>query len=260
MIRRVVIWILPFLLLAAACAPTAEPLSREAKAETADYGEWLAYVVAGDNKANNGNYTAAFDNARRDVTARLADLGFDRGKIRQYSVDPDKLPKENLRPASIEELATGLEAVPLSDPQGCLIYLTSHGDPKGVVMGKDKLSPTQMDTMLKDTCADRPTILVVSACYSGVFAQQGMLAANRFIMTAARSDRSSFGCSEEDKYPYFDQCFLTESRLAEGWIDLARRIRGCVTRREAELKLEPPSRPQYAVGERIFSLVQTFPE
>lgn len=260
MIRRAAAWILPLVLLVASCAPLAEPLSRETEAETADYDEWLAWVVAGDNKANNGNYTAAFDNARRDVAARLVDLGFEKDKIRQYSVDPDKFPKENLEPASIKSLTAGLEAASETDPQGCLVYMTSHGDPNGMVLGKDKLSPPEMDTMLKSTCGERPTILVVSACYSGAFAQQGMLAANRFIMTAARSDRSSFGCSEEDRYPYFDNCFLTESKLAGGWIDLARRIRSCVTRRETELNLEPPSQPQYAVGEQIFSLVQKFPE
>lgn len=260
MTRRVFLWMLPFVLFVASCAPTAEPLSREARAESADYDEWLAYVVAGDNKANNGNYAAAFDNARRDVAARLAEMGFSRNRIRQYSVDPEKFPDESLKPASIAELRAGLQAVPKRDPQGCLLYLTSHGDPQGVVMGEDKLSPQTLDAMLKETCAERPTILVVSACYSGVFAQQGMLAANRFIMTAARSDRSSFGCSEEDRYPYFDQCFLTESRLATGWIDLARRVRSCVTRRETALKVKPPSQPQYAVGEQIFSLVQTFPE
>ncbi len=260
MMRRLLLWVLPFVLLVAACAPKAEPLSREAKAESADYDEWLAYVVAGDNKANNGSYTAAFDNARRDLAARFEELGFRRNRIRQYSVNPEKFPDEPLKAASISELEAGLQAVAKRDPQGCLLYLTSHGDPQGVIMGKDKLAPQKLDAMLNDTCGERPTILVVSACYSGVFAQQGMLAANRFIMTAARSDRSSFGCSEEDRYPYFDYCFLTESRLASGWIDLARRIRSCVTRREAAMKLEPPSQPQYAVGEQIFSLVQKFPE
>lgn len=260
MTRHVALWILPLVLLIAACAPKAEPLSRESKAEQADYDDWTAYVVAGDNKANNGNYAAAFDNARRDIAVRLTEMGFDRGKMRQYSVNPEKFPEVDLQRASIAQLTEGLKEVRKRDPQGCLIYFTSHGDPGGVVLGRDKLSPQALDTMLRDSCGERPTILVVSACYSGVFAQQGMLAANRFILTAARSDRSSFGCSEEDRYPYFDHCFLTESRLASGWIDLARRISGCVARREAELKLSPPSQPQYAVGERIFSLVQLFPQ
>ncbi|MFP3945122.1 MAG: C13 family peptidase [Alphaproteobacteria bacterium] len=260
MTRHIVLWILPFVLLVTACTPAAEPLSREAEAESADYDEWLAFVAAGDNKASNGNYAAAFDNARRDIAARLTELGFERDAVRQYSVNPEKFPKEDLQPASIQTLAKGLQAAPKRDPQGCLLYITSHGDPEGVVMGKDKLSPQKLDSMLAESCGERPTIIVISACYSGAFAQQGMLAANRFIMTAARSDRSSFGCSEEDRYPYFDYCFLTESRLAAGWIDLARRIRSCVTHREAELNLEPPSQPQYAVGERIFSLVQSFPE
>ena len=43
------------------------------------------------------------------------------------------------------------------------------------------------------------------------------------VLTAARPDRTSFGCGEADKYPYFDDCFLqfcrrrtTSSPLAGG--------------------------------------------
>ena len=52
-------------------------------------------------------------------------------------------------------------------------------------------------------CQARPTVVVISACYSGIFVD-GLAAPNRMIMTAARRDRSSFGCSEDATYPYFD--------------------------------------------------------
>lgn len=248
------------IVLAGACTLTSEPLTRDTRARPADYDSWLAYVVAGDHRATNGAETQAFDNARRDVAVFLERIGLRAKNIRQYSAKWEKFKDANVRPASIEELATGLEAVPLQKAGGCLVYITSHGDPKGITVGEDKLAPEELDRMLKDTCAERPTILVVSACYSGNFVQQGMLAANRFIMTAARSDRSSFGCGESDKYPFFDTCFLAEAKLAKGWLDLAQRVRSCVSRRETQMKLAPPSQPQYAVGEGIFSLIREFPD
>ena len=49
--------------------------------------------------------------------------------------------------------------------------------------------------------------MIISACFSGVFVP-ALAGPNRMVLTAARPDRSSFGCGEADKYPYFDQCVL----------------------------------------------------
>jgi hypothetical protein len=127
-----------------------------------------------------------------------------------------------------------------------------------VVIGEELLAPARLNQWIRRACGARPTILVVSACFSGVFAERGMLAPNRLIMTAARSDRSSFGCGEDDMYPYFDQCFLTEFPRAEGWIDLAQHVRACVEQEEARTNMRPPSEPQFAVGEAIRPLVERF--
>ena len=73
--------------------------------------------------------------------------------------------------------------------------------------GRPILPPQIMDQMISSACGRRPTIVIISACFSGVFVP-ALADANRMILTAARPDRSSFGCSESDKYPYFDACML----------------------------------------------------
>ena len=56
-------------------------------------------------------------------------------------------------------------------------------------------------------------MVLVSACYSGVFVGPSMQKKNRIILTAARQDRTSFGCSAENEYTYWDSCLI--ARFAE---------------------------------------------
>jgi hypothetical protein len=96
-------------------------------------------------------------------------------------------------------------------------------------------------------CGERPTVVIISACYSGVFVDP-LEAPNRVILTAARPDRSSFGCSDKDRYPYFDNCILQNLPVAGDFLDLARRARLCVSKRETDEHLEPASEPQTWIG------------
>jgi hypothetical protein len=68
------------------------------------------------------------------------------------------------------------------------------------------------------------------------------------ILTAARQDRSSFGCGESDKYPYFDACILQSAPTVDDFIALGVSARACVAARERAEGLTPPSEPQMAVG------------
>ena len=95
----------------------------------------------------------------------------------------------------------------VSAREGCLIYFTSHGTPDGAVVGERLLTPVGAARMIGDACGERPTVVVMSACFSGVFVP-ALAGPNRMVLTAARPDRSSFGCGETDRYPYFDACLL----------------------------------------------------
>jgi hypothetical protein len=68
------------------------------------------------------------------------------------------------------------------------------------------------------------------------------------VMTAARKDRSSFGCSTDDKYPFFDDCFLQSVGKTRTFPALAPAIQACVAAKETALGLGPPSEPQVSIG------------
>ncbi|NWH07602.1 MAG: peptidase C13 [Alphaproteobacteria bacterium] len=222
----------------------------------ANFSGWAVLVVAGDWRANTGNPTQGFENARREMAASFASLGFLPANIRQLSVKPP--PGEQgvglaVGPKSLE--TTFLPAT-MRAPSGCLIYITSHGSEEGVVLGDTLMTPSQMQRFLRTTCGERPTILIVSACHSGIFAKPELQAPNRMIFTAALPERSSFGCGETDRYPYFDGCMLDTLRDGAGsFLDLAQKTMKCVTRRERELRALP-SEPQLFVGARIRPLLE----
>ena len=213
-----------------------------------DFADWAAVVVAGDWRAASGADTEAFDNARRDVSAALVRAGFSPANLRQYSVrpqrpgdDPAVVVEANAVPKGFLDLAARARG-------GCLFYVTSHGSPYGAIFGPSHtLSPPLLDRLLTEACGERPTVAVISACYSGVFVET-LSRPNRMILTAARRDRSSFGCSERDKYPYFDACVLETLPQSRDFLALSHRVKACVARREAEQGLAPPSEPQTAIG------------
>jgi hypothetical protein len=90
----------------------------------------------------------------------------------------------------------------------------------------------------------------VSACYSGTFLRR-LSAPHRMIMTAARADRTSFGCSAEAKYPYFDGCILESLPAADDFVHLASLTSRCVSERERAEGLVPPSEPMTHIGEDV---------
>jgi hypothetical protein len=219
-------------------------------AAAAPFADWSAVVVAGDWHAHSGGPSEAFDNARRDVAAALETAGFARANIRQFSVRPERY--KDARPLKSDPRAIyeGLTDLAQRNPGGCLVYFSSHGAPQGVLVDDRVLSPGILDAMLDDACGTRPTIVVVSACFSGVFVAP-LAAPNRMILTAARPDRTSFGCGEDNRYPFFDDCFLQGMRVAAAFPPLADRVRACIAEREATERMSPPSEPQTWIGETL---------
>lgn len=210
------------------------------------FADWAAIVVAGDWRAHSGGPSEAFDNARRDVSRALEDAGFQPGNLRQFSVRPERYHDEPLKSDPVKIYQT-LGALAGKATGGCLIYFTSHGAPQGVVLDQGLMPPSMLATILDRTCESRPTVVVLSACFSGVFIPT-LAKPNRMILTAARPDRTSFGCGEADKYPYFDDCFLQSMHSATDFPSLASATQACVARREAAEGMRPPSEPQVWIG------------
>jgi hypothetical protein len=207
----------------------------------------MAVVVAGDHHGAGGGPTEAFDNARRDVAEQLIGMGFSPQNLRQFSTRPERY--KAARPLKSDPLAIFEEMQRLAGGArgGCLIYFTSHGAPQGVLVGDGVIRPDILDAMLDRTCGERPTVVVISACFSGVFVP-ALAQPNRMVLTAARPDRTSFGCGESNRYPYFDECFLDGAPKARTFPALAAGVRTCVAAREKAEKVSPPSEPQLYIG------------
>jgi Peptidase C13 family len=209
---------------------------------------WAVVVVAGDDQgAHDGRPTRAFDNARRDVATALERRGFSAGELAQFSLHPDLYPADHAARSDLGPIATRLRALASQAPGGCLVYVTSHGSPDGIVVDNRIVPPPTMRRMIAGACGSRPTAVILSACFSGVFLP-ALAAPNRFVFTAARRDRSSFGCGESDRYPFFDACVIEGLPGARDFIDLADQVKRCVAAREDSEGMRPRSQPQLYVG------------
>jgi hypothetical protein len=184
------------------------------------------------------------------VALALESAGFDRANIRQFSIRPDRYRDVKPAKATPRAIYEGLKALAQRNPGGCLVYFSSHGAPEGVVIGDDILPPAMLDAILDDACGARPTVVVVSACFSGVFVAP-LAAGDRMILTAARPDRTSFGCGESNKYPFFDDCFLQGMHAVSAFPLLADFVRRCIADKEIAEGASPPSEPQAWIGETL---------
>lgn len=217
-----------------------------AGAPASPFSDWAAVVIAGDWHAHSGGPSEAFDNARRDVSSALEHAGFQPANLREYSVRPERY-KDHPGKTDLQTIYGDLSELTSKTASGCLFYLSSHGAPNGAVVDDRILPPGVLDAMLDKTCAARPTVVVISACFSGVYVPT-LARKNRMVLTAARPDRTSFGCGEADKYPYFDDCFLQSMRGAHDFPGLGQAVQACVARKETETNARPPSEPQLFVG------------
>lgn len=222
------------------------------------FSDWAAVVVAGDFHAHDGGPSEAFDNARRDVGRELVEIGFSPSNIREFSVRPERYPDERLMVSDPDLIGEKLAEMAQVDHGGCLLYFSSHGNPSGVLVGSNILSPAGLSLIVDEACGARPTVVIVSACFSGVFVPP-LSRPDRMVLTAARPDRSSFGCGSSDRYPYFDACVIETLPSAADFADLGRRVEGCVAQKEKDTGMAPPSEPQMFVGSQLKPLIAFYP-
>jgi hypothetical protein len=209
----------------------------------ADFSRWAVVLVAGDYRAHSGAPSKVFDIGREDLAAAFARIGFKKANIEQFSVDYNP----GTEHSDVQNIATAMQAVAARAHDGCLIYFTSHGVPGGIIVGNSIVSPAQMHDMVNAACGNRPSVIVMSSCYSGQFVP-ALAGSNRVVMTAARPDRTSFGCGEMDRHTFFDDCFLRAMPMAGDFPGLGNLVQQCVAFREQQMKATPPSEPQVNVG------------
>ena len=226
--------------------PVKDAASRSSGGGVTDFSHWAVVLVAGDYRAHSGAPSKVFDIGREDLAAAFARVGFQKANMAQFSVDYD----DGTAHADIDSIASAMQSVAAKAKDGCLIYFTSHGTPTGMVIGNTILSPAQMHDMVNNACGNRPSVIVMSACYSGQFVP-ALAGDNRVVLTAARPDRTSFGCGEMDRHTFFDDCFLRAMPMAGGFADVGSLAQQCVAFREQQMKATPPSEPQVSVGNGV---------
>src|SRR5437763_1059994 len=107
------------------------------------------------------------------------------------------------------QLLRRIASLPARPGDRCLIFVTSHGEHgEGLVLAyaEEFLTPAALANVLWGGCANAPTVVIASGCYSGSFAAGPMPTPNRIILTAARADRPSFGCHDARPSTAFDAC------------------------------------------------------
>ena len=204
---------------------------------------WQVVLAAGDDAE------PVFDNATRALSQRLEAAGVPAANIHRLSASAGELGAA-VEPALAGVLLQRIATLPARPGDRCLIFLTSHGEHgAGLWLARSNtaVSPDELAQALSRGCAAVPTVVVVSACYSGGFATGKMAKPNRIVLTAARNDRPSFGCQVHRVYNFFDECLLSALPKSATWRAVADGSRECVRRMERALG-EQPSEPQAYFG------------
>jgi hypothetical protein len=210
---------------------------------------WQVVLAAGDDAE------PVFDNATRTLSQRLAAAGVPAASIRRFSASSAEIGAA-VEPALLDVLLQRIGGLLARPGDRCLIFLTSHGERgAGLWLARSNtaLSPDELAQALSRGCAAVPTVVVVSACYSGNFVVGKMAKPNRIILTAARNDRPSFGCQAHRVYNFFDECLLGALPKSPTWRAVAGESRECVRRMERALG-ERPSEPQAYIGGAVANL------
>ena len=140
------------------------------------------------------------------------------------------------------------------DRDTLFLFLTSHGERGKLAiqlphLALAQLTPVQLKLML-DRSGIRNRVIVISACHSGSFAPV-VADARTLVITAARADRSSFGCEDRRRWTYFGDAFFNralrhERSFARAFTEAKRTI----AQWEMAERLTP-SLPQMSGGEAL---------
>jgi hypothetical protein len=128
---------------------------------------------------------------------------------RDHLVDRPMATRENLRRAA-------LTLAERSGPEDLIfIYLTSHGTSEHeLVLDQPRMElsdlPADELAAVLAPLKNRDKIIVISSCYSGGFIP-ALKDERTLIMTAARADRVSFGCTEEANFTYFGDALFAQA-------------------------------------------------
>ncbi len=134
-----------------------------------------------------------------------------------------------------------------------ILFATTHGDPvsglayRDGAYGAGMIAPQRLSDLLDDVGIKRRMVLL-SACYSGIFIPL-LTNDQTVIVTAASSQRSSFGCTPGNDWTFFGDALVNNAlRKPQKFEAATTEAVQLISKWENTLNLLP-SRPQVFVGE-----------
>src|SRR5690606_13453769 len=172
---------------------------------------------------------------------------------------PDSLEDASARPlATLDNLSLALAGMGQAmdpDEDVLLLFITTHGSEDHELLAglppvvDEEIGPGELAGAI-DASGIRNRVVVVSSCFSGGFLP-ALRSPDALVITAARKDRTSFGCGASSHVTWFGQAWLVEGlNRHDGFIQAFEEARREVARRE-EAEGFSASYPQIHVGERI---------
>jgi hypothetical protein len=139
-----------------------------------------------------------------------------------------------------------------ADDDVLVLFLTSHGSQDGLEVSNGslplvQLAPSDLREALDDS-GIRYRVIVVSACYAGVFLDE-LKSETSAIITASDASHSSFGCDDDRDLTWFGEAFLKDALPASGSLEEAFHKAAALVARREEEQHQVHSNPQLYVGE-----------
>lgn len=233
---------------------------------------WKGLVVAGsytDGSVSIQNW----DNARRELVRLFEAAGMDTEHVRALSATPELAYTEEggvlIEQASRFMIEASLQDLELSQGDALFLFMTSHGyegDGFALEWERDRdpaLQVAQLDAMLDQHLGETPAVILISACFSGQFVSgvENIRGRNRVILTAARADRSSFGCGAGSRMPEWDETvirLLNDGGPYESWAAFFAAVEADIAAKEKYYADSERSLPQASIPSAADELLSSF--
>lgn len=169
-----------------------------------------------------------------------------------HHVAVDEVPLASV--SNLEMVTARLAKIMNPEKDTLILFLTSHGI-EGLFAVQfpgfplNHLTPQRLARIL-DRSGIKNRIIIISACHSGSFIP-ALRHATTMVMTAARADRTSFGCSNESEWTWFgDALFNHALRQTTSLPQAFEMAKGLIGTWEARDRFKP-SEPQIFVGDEV---------
>jgi hypothetical protein len=245
------------------------PGTPDSSSEVLDGPGWHL-VIMGGSYTDGDLEIENWDNARKRMYRLFEAREIPLRSVNIMSAKPDYVGETfegtEIRPASVRELEEVLASLPIGPGDGLILYLSSHGSrDQGIWIetsaGRGEiLSPGALDAMLDDLGREVPMLIMLSACYAGQFINtpNNVIEEDRVVLTAARRDRSSFGCGSGIEMPEWDDSLLdTLEDLPEriSWQQVSLEIDRRIAIKESNFDRSRRSYPQSYIPQRVHPML-----